>query len=84
MEVSFTLVAQGAEDTLDDHSYNQLWDVIERILEDPEYARRAPWSEFVSTRKLYGTKVPGTDLTVYWAVEGDTLRVHVIAADRGL
>lgn len=84
MKVELSERALAVEAGLDDGNYGRLWDVIERIIDDPEYARHAPWAQFVSSRKIWGTKIPGTEYTMFWGTEGDTLIVHLIEADLGL
>lgn len=92
MDVVFADQATVVEAELPEHAYNHLWDVLERILADPEHARGAPWAKFISTRKLYGSKVPGTDYTVYWKIgpagedagDDDVLQVAGIYRDIGV
>lgn len=89
MQVNYSKGAKAVEDHLYDNdpdAYEHLWEVLERIMEDPEEATYAAWSKYVSTRNLWGSKVPGTDYTVYWRVESDgtVLMVYILASDLGV
>lgn len=66
------------------NDYDKVWDTIERIEGDPAEAKHAGWTNYVSTQDLYGTKVPGTDYTIFWRARGSVLDVRLIVADRGL
>lgn len=88
MKVALSPEAQASDDALFDapgREYESVWDVIERIQLDPDEAKHANWTNFVSTFGLWGTKVPGTDLTVFWRVHADdVLEIALIERDRGL
>ena len=87
MTIELTDEAKAVDDDLyGDHSttYDKIWDVLEKIDADPTEAQHAPWTNFVSTQDLYGTKVPGTTYTVFWRVSGDVLDVRLIVEDLGL
>lgn len=60
--------------------YDRLWDVLDRIRADPEEAQHAPWSNYVSSQDLWGSKIPGTDYTVFWRVQPGPLLVvaHIL------
>ena len=59
-------------------------DVLDRIRLDPEVATGAGWARYVSTKRVFGTKVPGSDWTVYWRIRDGVLEVPWILEDRGL
>jgi hypothetical protein len=84
MPVLLAPQALAAEAQLPDHVYNRLWDVLERILEDPESAQQSGWANWVSTQRLFGTKIPGCNWTVYWYIDGDTLQVPYLLEDTGI
>lgn len=85
MNVSFANDAGDVVDQLPDHVYDRLWDVLDKIVKDPEEAPHAAWSEHVSSQNLWGTKIPGTDYSVFWRIEDDnTLYVAVVTPDLGL
>lgn len=66
------------------NTYDKVWDIIEKIESDPVEAQHAGWTNYVSSQDLYGTKVPGTDYTIFWRVSEDVLDIRLIAADLGL
>lgn len=85
MQVEFTDAAGEVADRLEAHesrAYQRLWDVLDRILEDVEEARAR--ASYVSSRKVWADKVPGTDYTVFWRVNDDDLLVVYILADIGI
>ncbi|MEX0159805.1 MULTISPECIES: hypothetical protein [unclassified Microbacterium] len=85
MEVSFANDAGDVVDQLREHVYERLWDVLDQIMKDPDEAPHAPWSEHVSSLNLWGTKIPGTDYTVFWRIEDDDmLYVAVVTPDLGV
>lgn len=88
MDISFSDEAKAVEDRLfadaDLRPYNKLWDVLEQILSDPEQAKHAPWTNYVSSRRLWGTKVPGTNYTVFWRVDPGAVIVVLLVEDQGL
>lgn len=90
MRVSFVtpqaqVVERQFRDDEGSDSYEHLWDVLDRICEDPAYAQKgAAWAKYVSTQKCWGSKIPGTDYTVYWKVEGDLLQVLHLLHDPGI
>jgi hypothetical protein len=71
-------------DDRESDSYDRLWDVLDRILEDPVAAPTSPWAHHVSTRDLWGSKIPGSNATVFWRISGDTLHVVHIFRDLGV
>jgi len=88
VEVSFSdeafKVANDLYDATGDPTYDRLQDVLDRIAEDPEEAKYAPWTDYVSSRRLYGTKIPGGDWTVFWKVNEDGVLVVLLVQDMGL
>jgi hypothetical protein len=83
VEVEFALQAQTEADTLTARAWDSLWDLLDRILADPEAAQHAPWASYVSSQRMFGSKIPGTDHTVYWWLDGDLVRVPWILKDTG-
>jgi hypothetical protein len=88
MDVEFTPEAQAVDDKLYDTQgteYESLWSVLDRIRKDSEEAKHANWTNYVSTRDLWGSKILGTDYTVFWRVSpGPVLTVALIVRDKGL
>lgn len=65
-------------------AYDKLWDVLERIAEDPEEAKHARWTNYVSSHGLWGAKIPGTDYTLFWKTADDHVVGVLLVEDRGL
>lgn len=87
MEPEFSPEADRVEEALyadDRHAYDRLWDVLDRIGELGEEAKYLGWASYVSSRKIWGTKVPGTDYTVFWRIANDKFTVALIVADLGV
>jgi hypothetical protein len=88
MDVQFWKQAQQIEDEMyarASREYERLWELLDRIRNDPEAARHARWSQYVSTYSLWGSHIPGTEFTVYWRVESHAfLTVALIARDLGV
>ena len=82
MHIHFSLeVRDDILPTLSDRVYQRLWDALDRIAADPETAPRS----YVSSRQVFGTKVPGTDYTVFWRIfDGEHLWVMWLLEDAGL
>ena len=77
-------VATSLFEAADDPTYDRLQDVLDRIAENPQEARYAPWTEFISSRQLYGTKIPGGDWTVFWRIDETGVVVILLVKDIGL
>jgi hypothetical protein len=86
MHVDFDQDAAQVAARLSSHAHDKLWEVLERILEDPEAAQHAPWASYVASHRLYGSKIPGTSWTVFWRpdFDADLLLVGPIADDLGI
>lgn len=83
MTINFSPDAQAVHDQLRDdkssRAYERLWEVLKRIDVDPEEAKHAGWANYVSTFNLWGSKVPGTDYSVYWRTDpGGVIVVHLL------
>ncbi|MFC4138489.1 MULTISPECIES: hypothetical protein [unclassified Microbacterium] len=65
-------------------AYGKLWDVLDALMSDPAEAKARARNSYVSTKDLWGTKVPGTDLTIFWRTKGSVVEIHVIAHDLGV
>lgn len=87
-DVSYTpdalRVATRLYEAEDDPTYDRLLDVLDRIAEDPEEAKHARWTEYVSSRQVYGTKVPGGDWTVFWKTTSRGVLVVLLIEDMGI
>ena len=84
MEPNFTSEAGEVEDTLyesDRHAYDQLWMVLDRIAQLGEEAKYVPWVSYVSSREIWGTRIPGTNYTVFWRIDGDEFSIAHILKD---
>lgn len=87
MEYDFTEAADKVERDLFEtgaRAYDSLWNVLDRIADDPEEGKFTFGTEYVSSRRVWATKIPGTDLTVYWRPDGDVLQVMWILDDPGI
>jgi len=88
MDVQFSAEAQQIEEEMyarASNEYERLWELLDRIRNDPEAARHARWSQYVSTYSLWGSHIPGTEFTIYWRVEPHPLlTVVLIAGDLGV
>lgn len=86
MHVEMTDEARAVEqrfyDDRNSKAYDRLWDVIDAILADPEAALHAPRAHHVSSFNLWGSKIPGTDWTVFWRIADDALQLVYIFEDR--
>lgn len=83
MHVEFTDDAAAARDEMSDRAYDSMWDVLERILAEPENAPYASYASYSSAFDVWGTKVPGTDFTCFWKIAGDVLIVVWLLEDGG-
>jgi len=82
--VKFTDAAIAQEARLSPFIYDRMWDRVEKILADPEAGKHASWTNYVSSQRMWGSRVAGTDYTVFWTVDGDVLWVELIVEDPGL
>ena len=78
MQIFLSDDALAVEATMNTRDYNKLWDVLEFIAADPEAARTEPRNRFISSRKEWGTHIPGTRYTAFWFTD-DAIRVTLIA-----
>lgn len=87
-DVSYTpdalRVATRLYEAEDDPTFDRLQEVLDRIALDPEEAKYAPWTEYVSSRSVWGTKIPGGDWTVFWMTRESGVVVVLLVEDRGL
>ena len=85
MEVAFLASAAKVEEALYAQrgwDYEKLWDTLDRIRDESEDAAHASWSHYVSTFDLWGSHIPGTNLTVFWRFDkGPILAVAIIASE---
>ncbi|RII94881.1 hypothetical protein [Clavibacter californiensis] len=84
MDTAFTAHAEDVERQLTDYEYDRLWSVLEKVMVDPEEAKHAGWTSFISSKSWWASKIPGTSYTVFWLVDaGGTLMVVHILEDTG-
>ena len=85
MEVAFLASAARVEEALyarRGRDYEKLWDTLDRIRDESEDAAHASWSHYISTFDLWGSPIPGTNLTVFWRFDkGPILTVAMIASE---
>lgn len=83
--VDFTDAARAIDDEFYNSAgkeYERLWEVLDRICADPQEAQHASWTNYVSSQDLWGSKIPGTNYTVFWRVQpGPVLVVAHILPD---
>ena len=85
MDVAFLESAARVEEALyalRGRDYEKLWDTLDRIRYESEDAAHASWSHYISTFDLWGSHIPGTNLTVFWRFDkGPILTVAMIARE---
>jgi hypothetical protein len=64
----------------DPRTFDRIFDLLELLAADPVEAK-VRRGNYVSTRDVWGTHVPGTDYTVYWRTDPEVFVVYLVRED---